>query len=237
MSEALYAPRFVVESLRLAPAPDAVAPTAGACMCCGHPITPGDEVATPQFGRKWLDFPTLAVRESRVLCRWCPATLHHAFMRRYQKLVVSQAGAFPMARLEDRVALLVRPPAGASFWMHGLAKMQHLVIKGQLTLDPDLIQLQLGDRTTLIRRPWLLDVARRTIAHRENTPGHTMPIHLLLDGMDERHGAATSTASDELIRDYACLSAGELWALTALVYRPDWEAYPMPDPIPTTAFM
>ncbi len=225
--------------LGLPPAPGASRNSASTCMACGTSIPAGDAVIewAPSHSN-FTDWQYL-IRDgyrgsSGGVCRDCAPLLKNRVMQRTQKCVISRDdGAWSLAKDANRTWLLRTPPKPPFVAVIGDAMKQHLLWRAAVTIDSDLIFVQLGRSTLRIDRPRLFEaevccIQAAQIASTLGVAVQARHPYLALDRerSDPGHGVlnpaimGASAHSGELadrLDALLQLGEGELWALSALV--------------------
>lgn len=234
-----YSPSAVARAgLGLATAPGAWRNSASACMACGTAIPAGDAVVEWAPSHSTFTDWQYLVRDgyrgsSGCVCRDCAPLLKNRVMQRTQKCVISRDDAWSLAKDANRAWFLRTPPKPPFVAVISDAMKQHLLWRAAVTIDSDLIFVQLGRSTLRIDRPRLFEAEACCIRAAEiaSTLGVAVQARhpfLALDRerSDPGHGVlnpAIVTASAHSVELADRLDAllqlgeGELWALSALV--------------------
>lgn len=235
-----YSPSAVARAgLGLPTAPGAARNSATICMACGTSIPAGDAVIewAPSHST-FTDWQYLIRDEYRgssgSVCRDCAPLLKNRVMQRTQKCVISRDdGAWSLAKDANRAWFLRTPPKPPFVAVISDAMKQHLLWRAAVTIDEDLIFVQLGRNTLRIDRPRLFDAEADCIRAAEIASMLGVAVQarhpfLALDRArsDPGHGVlnpaivSASAHSGELadrLEALLQLGDGELWALSALV--------------------
>lgn len=182
-----------------------------------------------------------ALRGTGVVCGFCEAARDQRVMRKLQRCVVTSDGCFPIGSDDNRAWLLLDPPPPPFGVVVNAASMTaafHLFWRTPLTLDRDLLIVNVDNRVMPVRRKVMLEAigwcrdlaaavnAARTPARRRPDMKH--PFRRLdrspfggADGhgvlLEEAHRLGAAGEFAPLVRNLKSLWAGELWALATLV--------------------
>lgn len=210
------------------------------CAACGAPLAAGSPSnrfkPTPSTFTDFQYLCAVPTNGEYVICQDCrqfagPGVAN--VMTATQYCVLSaQDGAAKLTNDAHRTWLLLTPPSAPFVAMISTQKRQHLVWRARVTLDPDLIYIQIGRRSLSIDRQRAL-AAVKTCAEAAQlardlglkvTPQH--PFQRLDRGItDPRHAqiaapiraaAQRSAALREAIECLLQLGPGEQWALSIL---------------------
>lgn len=234
--------RVVCEGLGLRPGHKGIpAPENIICRACGTPVAAGDPVFVWRpSNTTFTDWQYLVHHEHDLICRWCHPFTINDLMRETQKCVVAAGatpGAWSLADDAARVWLLTNPPEPPFVAVISDSRKQHLVWRAAVTLDRDLLMVQLGRSTLRIDRPlalaaaeWAAEAAR--IMREQGvkvTPNHPFAFldrerastrHAVLDRKAVTQAERLARDGDhrlaELLERLTSLGEGELWALSCL---------------------
>lgn len=206
----------------------------GCCQFCGAEIAKGEPIGNTQAPPTWLDAPMKANKRSDMGCTACPVVFDR-FFGKGSRCVFSEEGVFPVGKGVDKAAMLLDPPKGPQLWALRNAKKAHVIWKANLTLDPQLIRVQIGNGSSFIRRERLLDIAHRVIEYRK--AGGKAPVSFAKTadtfGIGDQHGSLHYQCPPDLASDLMTLTPGELWGLDALTTKAnwDWDSLKRPEPL------
>lgn len=206
------------------------------CMLCGRPVTDPDEAVAWSPGSSFTDWQYLQPGPCRVACRYCAALLTKSRLTALSKTVVSLSeGAFLLSKDAHLTWFLLDPPKApfiAMFAPQSQKRPLHLFWRGRPTLDPDLVFVQFGGSSLMIRRKVLdeaLEKAARAaeIAREEGIQlSAAHPFESLSRKLDSpTHGSVrpkiTTLALQNkelqgLLQFLSGLTTGELWAMSVL---------------------
>ncbi|MFE8034033.1 type IV CRISPR-associated protein Csf1 [Thiohalocapsa marina] len=234
-----YSPSAVARAgLGLPPASGASRTSASTCMACGTAIPAGDTVVEWAPSHSTFTDWQYLVRDgyrgsSGGVCRDCAPLLKNRVMQRTQKCVISRDDAWSLAKDANRAWFLRTPPKPPFVAVISDAMKQHLLWRAAVTIDSDLIFVQLGRSTLRIDRPRLFEAEACCIRAAEIASTLGVAVHarhpfLALDRerSDPGHGVlnptiVTASAHSVELADrldaLLQLGEGELWALSALV--------------------
>jgi CRISPR type IV-associated protein Csf1 len=224
--------QIVRRGLGLSPARLEPEPESARCMACATAIPPGGPRAPwkPVVGT-FTDWAYLA-GSSGVICPDCVLFMANPTLERVQACVANREGAWSLRKDAHRLWLLTDPPAPPFVAMISDARKQHLVWRAAVTLDRDLIRLQLGRAGLTIDRPLALEAAAwaRELAQAARAAGIKLTAHHPFAALDRerahlghavaRPDIATFAQRDAHTRTLLArllnLGEGELWALSVL---------------------
>lgn len=217
--------------LKQPPAPGVDGP-ATRCMACGTMIPEGAPRLTwkPNQGT-FTDWQYLD-NHSRVCCPNCVPFLENRMLLATQRCVISATGAWSLSKDAHRAWLLRTPPDPPFVAVISDSMKQHLLWRAAVTVDKDLLRIQIGRSSLMIDRPMLMeavgwaneaaDIARAG-GLKVNTRHpfaaldreRAAPAHAVLRNDIVRYAAAMPrlrTLLDHLLM----LGEGELWGLSIL---------------------
>lgn len=206
------------------------APTA--CMACGVTIARGESAIKWRPSKStFTDFQYLAAG-SGVLCIYCAPLVENRVLVKTQKCVISEDGAWSLAKDAHRAWFLTDPPRTPFVAVISDSMKQHLIWRAPVTLDTDLLRVQIGRSSLSIDRPLLLEAvgwasAAAEIARAAGlrvTPNHPfarLDRERSAPGHGTVRGDILALANDhselrELLRRLHALGEGELWGLSVL---------------------
>lgn len=153
-------------------------------------------------------------------------------MMQAQACVANREGIWSLKKDAHRMWLLTDPPQPPFVAAIADSQKQHVVWRAAVTLDRDLIRLQLGRAALSIERPLALEAAAwaRELADAARAAGIKLTAHRPFAALDrERTGlrhavprsdiaalARADPRSGALLARLLCLGEGELWALSVL---------------------
>lgn len=233
MSASLTSSSQIVRcGLGLSPARLEAKAEAAICMACASPIPAGGARASwkPVVGT-FTDWAYLA-GASGVICPDCVLFMENDTLERVQACVANREGAWSLRKDAHRLWLLTDPPEPPFVAMISDARKQHLVWRAAVTLDRDLIRLQLGRASLSIDRPLALEAAvwARELAQAAREAGIKVSAHHPFASLDRERahpGHAVARADiaafaqgdahhRSLLARLLNLGEGELWALSVL---------------------
>jgi len=216
----------------------------GACAMCGQHHAIGDPVTPFVPTDSFTDYPALRAKSSRIICGWCAATCNDIFTQKVLKTVICRDGIFPAASNVHIAYWLLNPPDGPWMWVQGDQKKQHIIWRTPVNTSRDVYQVRNGEQVLTVRRQRLLPaveaarrLARAASAGRKGAALKSPFVRLSRDLDDPAHGciradlhakALTDDAVATDVRQIQSLTAGELWALTALLYAEPEATRPQP---------
>ncbi len=248
MSALLYPSDFVLSACGRQ-APEGVpATTAGRCTMCGKPHGIGDEVLPFEPESSFTDYAELAQPGSAWLCTACMGVWNGEFTQTYAKVVVTPEGIFPAAKNDHIAWWLMNPPSTP--WMFFLSdqKRQHLVWRTPVNRHSEIFQVRFGNKVLSIRHAMLAkaitavnEICAALSKTRKGAPFKSPYRSLNRELSDFAHSQLRSDAyqlveeNSEMqgyLHTLLSLTAGEIWALTAVLYAKDPHR---PDPVLTPA--
>lgn len=201
-------------------------------MACGTPIPAGAPRAPWKPSRNtFTDWAYLA-GASGVVCPDCTPFMQTETMMRAQACVANGEGVWSLKKDAHRMWLLTDLPQPPFVVVIADSRKQHLVWRAAVTLDRDLIRLQLGRAALSIDRPLALEAASwaRELADAARAAGIKLTSHHAFASLDRqrtnvRHAvprrdiaqfARADPRAGGLLARLLCLGEGELWALSVL---------------------
>lgn len=153
-----YASELATRALRLEPIGAAYTGGDTSCTMCGRPIRRGDLFAKLKMPRSFMDYP--ALRGTGVLCGHCNTTKEQAVLRKLQRCVITVDGCYPIGSDANRAWLLLEPPEPPFAVVVNQANMTaafHLHWRTQVTLDKNLLAVNVDNEAMYVRRPVMLE--------------------------------------------------------------------------------
>lgn len=185
----------------------------------------------------FTDWASLKAPGSRHLCLWCDAVRDRDFTQTFLKTVITSEGIFPAASNDHLAYWHLNPPQGPWLFLQGDQKIQHVVWRASVNLNPAVYQVRAGDSCLTIRRQHVMAgvIAAKALAatatHLRGTKRGAplkSPFVRLSRDLDSpsqgflrheliAHGRGDSETAGH-ISTINRLTAGELWALTSVLY-------------------
>jgi CRISPR type IV-associated protein Csf1 len=247
------APAIIRAGLGVARADDGPpAPAATRCGACRQPIAAGEAVhAWRPSADSFTDWWAVEARAVGTIgvCGDCAPLVSMPALGRAQSVVATTDSVCKLTGDAHRTWLLLDPPQPPFVAMIADGKRRHVAWKARVTLDADLIYVQVGAVALTIDRPlllcavgWCAEAARRAREHgRRVTPNH--PFQRLDRNLDNpghgrlRPDILAASSGDErlaaLLQRLQQLGPGELWGLAVLAKANPVE--PMREPIEHTS--
>lgn len=231
--------QLLIETLGRSPNSPNIASKAGLCALCGHPYASGDPVAPFYPGKSFSDFPNM-LGSGNTICGWCSACLGPEFLKTYTKTVVSPEGFFQCASYNEIAYWMLNPPEPPFMMFMGDQRSQHLVWRTPVNLGRELFFFRLGEKV-LSARPAMMKVALESarvlsaaLTQNRQINGKGRPAAIkspFLSSSPEYKNASGGLLShyvyelaekdEALLRhidNLNSLTAGENWAMQALIY-------------------
>lgn len=249
MTVLVYASELACKAAGRSPVGEHQATEIGRCAMCARPHEQGESVAAFNPLTSFTDWASLKAPASTSICRWCKSVWDRSFTQTWLKTVVTPEGIFPAARNDHLAYWMLNPPQGPWLFLQGDQKIQHVVWRAPVNYSPDFYFVRAGESLLSIRRQHLRDgveavralaatatqlrAAKRgaplkspflTLSRDRDAPSQGALRHELL-----KH-AQTDKDTARQVDVVGNLTAGELWALTAVLYAADPHR---PDPINT----
>jgi CRISPR type IV-associated protein Csf1 len=213
----------------------------GHCTMCAGAIRRGERYMPASFGRSFTDRAYLAAPSSLMLCGHCAAIRDKLFLQTLSSSVVTRDAFYRFASNNDRAWFFLNPPEPPFIAYTTNAQMQHLIWRTPVSWSRDVFHVRYGHNLLTIRHARLLrglKAARRlvTALNADTTSGKKRKSSYTLrspfSALDRElstleHGylrqqlrqmAATNQDIQLDVALVESLNAGELWALTALLY-------------------
>lgn len=149
--------RLARQALGLAPAGFAHEGEATHCALCRGAIAPGEPSAPVEFSNAFTDWAS--VGDTGRACGDCEATTPQPVLRNLQRVVITERGLYPIGTDDHRAWFLLTPPDppfAVVVSTRSATAAFHLHWKAPVTLDRNLIVVQLDDQALYIRHPILL---------------------------------------------------------------------------------
>lgn len=233
----IYPSQFACEAAGQPASVGTPAHAGGACAFCARPHQVGEPVVDFQPGNTFTDWAALKAPGSRYLCVWCDAVRSRDFTQTYLKTVITREGVFPAASNDHLAYWHLNPPEGPWLFLQGDQKIQHVVWRAVVNTSTDVYLVRAGDTCLTIRRGHVelgahaaKALAATATELRQAKRGAPLksPFVSLSRDMDSpsqgflrreliEHGR-THAQTAQQIKVINSLTAGELWALTSVLY-------------------
>lgn len=236
-NEAMSPSELVCKAAKLTPKGLARAPVGGRCAMCGASHVAGEEIVPFEPLATFTDWQALRAPQSRVICRWCHGVWTRDFTQTHLKSIVCADGVFPAASNDHLAYWLLNPPDGPWVFLQGDQKVQHVVWRAPVNLSREVYQIRAGESILTVRRESLqagamaakelADKATELRGAKRGAPYKSPFVSLSRDRDSPSQGALRPellrhASSDPLtaknIATIHSLTAGELWALTSVLY-------------------
>lgn len=213
--------------------------TATDCTCamCGRPLPTGSAFAPFEPQVSFTDYTALRSPASNVICPWCDETWDRDFTQTWLKTIICREGIFPAASNDHLAYWLLNPPSGDWIFLQGDQKVQHVIWRAPINRSQEIFQVRAGETLLTIRRKHLqrgAEAARDLAAvatdlkePKRGAPFKSPFLSLSRDRDSPSQGvlrpelykhAGTDRRTHQHIDTINALTAGELWALTAVLY-------------------
>lgn len=215
------------------------------CMACGISIEDGaPRLAWKPNQGSFTDWQYLD-NHSGVCCPHCIPFLENKLLTATQRCVIGIDGAWSLSKDAHRAWFLRTPPEPPFVAVISDSMKQHLLWRAAVTVDRDLLRIQIGRSGLMIDRPLLFDAVHwageaaeiaRAGGLRVNTRHpfaaldreRSSPAHAVLRGDIVR--LATDTPRLRTLLDHLLtLGEGELWGLSILAKQK--EETPLQEPL------
>jgi len=186
------------------------------CALSGRLMSEGDWIAPFKPTSGFTDDMFIVAR-SGVVSGYVAAIMQGPVLIRTQRGVFCAAGAYSLAKDDDRAWLFLNPPAPPWVAVAGTSIGQHLIWKTPVTVDNAIMQIRVGQENVVVRRTVLDAVLAAIKQERLDNPGFTNGFMSLdRDMKAPNHGIPRTDLPAHLSALYASLTRGEIWALAAL---------------------
>lgn len=204
------------------------------CCMCGIDIHPGETVVAFSPDAGFTDLTSLSDPSSASICGPCLGVWNADFTQTYAKSVICREGMFPAAKNDHIAYWLLNPPTPPFLFFISDQQRQHLVWRTPVNYSQEVFQIRFGSKLLTIRRKKLLAAVEAcnilSAAASDGSKGTVLNTPYLLMSRDldhVKHGIIHPTVLsivDEQpdlqmhIETINALTAGEIWALTAVLY-------------------
>ncbi|MFK4136680.1 type IV CRISPR-associated protein Csf1 [Pseudomonas luteola] len=214
---------LVVQALGLKPDPNLPTWTAEPTCCshCAISISTGEPYSPVSLGAFFSDSRDLA-NSSGIVCWRCVHLRTKVLLNNLAYTVVSKDGIYPIAQNIHKAWLFLDPPEPPFVAMHSSSTMQHLAWRTPVTFDKNRIQIRFGPKLFVVKPANIRKALDIALAVTERAGGKwTNPMLLDRKAAEDFHGKLNPKAiplmSEEEISFFRSLSAGDRWALSAVV--------------------
>lgn len=226
--------QIAVEAAGVKPRGVLKARSSGVCAMCGIAHDAGELIAPFAPTDSFTDYGALADRASKFICQWCAATWTADFTQSFLKTVMCKTGVYGAASNALIAHWIQNPPEGPWIWVNGIQQRQHVVWKAPVNTSRDIFQVQFDEFAMTIRRAKVLEAqqAARRLAAAASAGRRGAPLKSPFNSLDRelkevghgriRYDLMKMAETDPAIRAdvdvlHTC-TAGEVWALTAVLY-------------------
>lgn len=207
-----------------------------ACMFCGFLIPSGQARFAYKPGASFSDWQYLAAR-TNVLCAACVRFTENSILMATSHCVINKHGAWSLRKDEQLAWLFTTPPEPPFVVVWSDAQKAHLMWRATVSLDDNLIYVQIGrerisvDRALLAHAlEWSQELVDIAVAHGEDHFAGRRHPFIALDRKREdlSHGqlserilklSAHDARARDLIGNLLAIGEGERWALAVLAKR------------------
>lgn len=213
--------------------------THGQCVMCGLEYSVGDKIVPFLPPKSFMDYSALRNQGGSHICGWCNTVWSKVFSQNYLKTVICSEGIFPASSNDHIAYWLLNPPEGQWLFLQSSQKVHHITFRTPINYSRDVYQIRMGENLVTIRRNMLIEGTQaakeltevanqiRYASGKRGTALKSPFVSLSRDFDALSHGALRHdliTKANEMpslqthVKTITRLTAGELWALTAVLY-------------------